>query len=210
MYCTVLCSVDQVFLEVQAEAARKLEPRFAEFCCSALYARMLEECAEDEEDSEDTEDSGPEAGTSPSEGEESVPTSASSARLRLEGVEEQLRNKLQAQVGSIKYFYTRYICKIFLSGRAAEVAASGQPRAAEHLRGDPRAGGREDGAGAAHRADRGLDTAPGQVGAVARYQLTILNPHTQRLFLGLVKLVLLDGGSGYRSHVWAAAVCRSP
>ena len=58
---------------------------------------MLEECAEDEEDSEG-EDSGPKAGTSPSEGEESVPTSASSARLRLEGVEEQLRNKLQAQV----------------------------------------------------------------------------------------------------------------
>ena len=68
---------------------------------------MLEKCAEDEEDSEDTEDtedSGPEAGTSPSEGEERVPTSASSARLRLEGVEEQLRNKLQAQVGSTKYF----------------------------------------------------------------------------------------------------------
>ena len=59
---------------------------------------MLEECAEEEEDSEDTEDSGPEAGTSPSEGEESVPTYASSARLTLEGVEEQLRNKLQAQV----------------------------------------------------------------------------------------------------------------
>ena len=71
---------------------------------------MLEECAEDEEDSEDTEDSGPEAGTSPSEGEESVPTSASSARLRLEGVEEQLRNKLQAQVCSTnKYFQTTFI-----------------------------------------------------------------------------------------------------
>ena len=63
---------------------------------------------------------------------------------------------------------------MFLPGRAAEVAAAGQPRAAEHLRGDPRLGGREDGAGAAHRADRGLDTAPGQVGAVARYHLKIL------------------------------------
>ena len=42
--------------------------------------------------------------------------------------------------------------------------------------------------------------------------LTILI--TQCQFLGLVKLVLLDGGSGYRSQVWAgpgmAAVCRSP
>ena len=125
---------------------------------------MLEKCAEDEEDSKDTEDtenSGPEAGTSPSEGEESVP---SSARLRLEGVEEQLRNKLQAQVGQI---FLDNFYKMFLPGRAAEVAAAGQPRAAEHLRGDPRTGGREDGAGAAHRADRGLDTAPGQVGAVA-------------------------------------------
>ena len=67
---------------------------------------MLEECEGDGEDGEveDTEDSCPEASTSPSEGEESVPTSASSARLRLEGVEEQLRNKLQAQVGSTKYF----------------------------------------------------------------------------------------------------------
>ena len=87
--------------EIQNISAKRLEPQFAEFCCSALYARMLVEYVEDGEHSEDTEDSGPEAGTSLSEGEESVP---SSARLRLEGVEEQLRNKLQAKVGSTKYF----------------------------------------------------------------------------------------------------------